>query len=138
MCGGSDWVWKSFVRGYNPIYMDPFDRHPDRLAARHAMGAARKVAGSVSLANSRPRVDLSSARYALAWPGNEYVVYEPGQARFWLEVGRARIYSGTWINAVDGRTRRFGPRRLSGRAVLAAPWHEPAVLRLHRWTPPRR
>lgn len=132
VCGGSDWVWKSFVRGYNPIYMDPFDTHPDRLAARRAMGAAHKVARTVDLAKLRPRVDLSSAGYALARPGNEYVVYEPGRERFWLDVGRAETYSGSWINAFDGRTRRFAPRRLSGRAVLAAPWHEAAVLRLHR------
>ena len=138
VCGGSDFVWKSFLRGHNPIYMDPFDTHPDRFAARRAMGAARKVARAVDLARLRPRFELASTGYVLARPGVQYVVYQPGAEPFWLDVGREATYRGVWTNARDGRERLFGPRRLAGRAQLTAPWREPAVLRLRRWTPPRR
>ncbi|MDQ5821126.1 MAG: DUF6298 domain-containing protein [Actinomycetota bacterium] len=138
VCGGYDFVWKSFLRGHNPIYMDPFDSHPDRLAARRAMGAARKVARAVDLAKLRPRVELASTGYVLARPGVEYVVFQPGAEPFWLDVGRGGTYRGVWTNARDGRERPFGPRRLAGRAELTAPWREPAVLRLRRWTRPPR
>jgi hypothetical protein len=85
--GGDDqWVWKSFFRGLNPIFMDPYKdvRWGDTLsdprwnAVRHALGRVRKLAGSVDLADLEPRGQLSSSRYCLARPGSAYLAYDPG------------------------------------------------------------
>ena len=88
------WVWKSFVRGLNPILMDPYEPlygldhfpHWGRINRRHApfwepirrnLGYARRYAQGVDLANMEPRGDLVSTGYCLANPGVEYLAYLP-------------------------------------------------------------
>lgn len=48
--GNADWIWKSFLRGYHPIYMDPLDDDPVREAARRAMGETLRLAKQADLA----------------------------------------------------------------------------------------
>jgi hypothetical protein len=84
--GDEQWVWKSFFRGLNPIFMDPYKdvRWGDTLsdphwnAVRRALGRVRELAGSVGLADLEPRGDLSATRYCLARPGSAYLAYDPG------------------------------------------------------------
>ena len=87
--GDQDFVWESFFRGYNPIYMDPLDApheltigEPVRNEAQHerarvAMGEARRWATILDLRRVIPRGDLASTGYCLAEPGREYLVYIP-------------------------------------------------------------
>ena len=87
--GDQDFVWESFFRGYNPIYMDPFDapheltigepvmNEPQHERARVAMGEARRWAATLDLRRAIPRGDLASTGYCLAEPGREYLVYIP-------------------------------------------------------------
>jgi hypothetical protein len=100
--GNSQWVWKSFLRGLNPIFMDPWqnlaghldrkkvdwmfikggiakdDRnYPDWEPIRQNMGYTRRYADRMDLAKMAPRADLSSTHYCLAHPGQEYLVYFP-------------------------------------------------------------
>jgi hypothetical protein len=92
--GDALWAWKSFLRGHNPILMDfgiidvrnPLDPSLGVPAfesfepARHAMGDTRRFAERVRLVEMEPRGDLSSTGYALANPGREYLVLDPGEA----------------------------------------------------------
>ncbi len=95
------WVWKSFLRGHNPIFMDPWwplylesdpavtpwayvggvtkDQrdYPDYEPARWAMHDTREYAERMDLAKVEPRPELASTRYCLANPGLEYLVYLP-------------------------------------------------------------
>jgi Family of unknown function (DUF6298) len=78
--GSRAWVWKSFMRGLNPIYMD--DLGPDtemvkKEEARLAMGDTLRYAARVNMARLVPRDDLASSTYCLADPGTEYLVYVP-------------------------------------------------------------
>jgi len=83
--GGDDsWVWKTFMRGLNPIYMDPLHFMTQDLQdpagadrARKALGYTRRLANRMNLADTSPRPDLSSTGYCLANPGREYLVYVP-------------------------------------------------------------
>lgn len=83
--GGSvQWVWKSFLRGLNPIFMDPYQRRvlDQGLEAqwepvRRALGLTRQLAERMDLAGMAPRPDLASTGYCLANPGKEYLVYLP-------------------------------------------------------------
>lgn len=52
--GGADWVWKSFLAGHHPIYMDPLDDHPEREQARRAMGVTLRLARRFDLAGMIP------------------------------------------------------------------------------------
>ena len=81
--GNAAWVWKSFLRGHNPIFMDPYDgtvlgKPADRAGNRSAARWVRRAAspnGSTSRPDARAR--LASTGYCLANPGTEYLIYQP-------------------------------------------------------------
>ncbi|HOA53973.1 MAG TPA: hypothetical protein PKI05_17095, partial [Thermogutta sp.] len=97
--GNRTWVWKSFMRGMNPIFMDPYDgrilSRGSNLAwtedVRKAMGDVRKWSQRVDLTSMTPRPDLASTKYCLANPGKEYLVFFPEKT------------DGTEIQLVPGR-----------------------------------
>jgi hypothetical protein len=112
------WAWKSFLRGHHPILMD-FGlvggvNPPDPSAggamssaafepARWAMGDTRRFAERMQLIQMQPRADLSSTAYALANPGQEYLVLQPSGAAdpftVTLEPG---TYTAEWFT-IQGR-----------------------------------
>jgi len=99
--GNPQWVWKSFLRGHNPIFMDPWwplyiesdpkmtpwtfvggvtkdqREYPDWDPTRRAMGDTLHYAQKMVLAKMTPRPELSSTRYCLANPQEEYLIYMP-------------------------------------------------------------
>lgn len=90
--GDREWVWKSFVRGHNPIFMDPYNcspvwppnpcnpNDPEWVSLRLNMGYTHAYANRMNLAAMSPRGDLCSTQYCLANPvaaGAEYLVYLP-------------------------------------------------------------
>jgi hypothetical protein len=117
--GTPGWVWESFTRGMNVIFMDPYETRlrrklpawtagsagpavgplgPEWEGVRRAMGVAREVAERVDLASMEPRGDLASTGYCLAAPGREYLVYLP------LRAGRLRRALGrVWTDALRAR-----------------------------------
>jgi hypothetical protein len=80
--GDRAWVWKSFLRGYNPIYMDYFDssywdkRRWDPEDARKAMGYTLIYSKRINLKDMKPHDNLTSTKYCLANPGSEYLIYK--------------------------------------------------------------
>ena len=54
--------------------MPPFEFYEP---ARYAMGDTRRYAERVSLVDMEPRTDVASTGFALANPGQEYLVLEP-------------------------------------------------------------
>jgi hypothetical protein len=132
VCGGSDFVWKSFVRGYNTIYMDPFDANPERESARLAMGRARALAARLPLHRLRPSVTLCSTHYCLARPGEEAVVYQPGDGEFSVMLGRRGSYRGEWLRPARAEAVAVRVEGSSGPTRFEAPWSGPAVLHLRR------
>ena len=114
------WAWKSFLRGHHPILMDygiiggvnppdPSAGAPMSYAAfepaRWAMGDTRRFAERMGLLDMEPRDDLSSTSYALANPGQEYLVLQPdaaaGSFTVRLEPG---TYAVEWFGVDDRRT----------------------------------
>ena len=94
--GNAAWVWKSFLRGHNPIFMDPYDgsvlgdpaiRRWEPI--RSAMGAARQLASRLDLARMEPRNDLASTGYCLSEPGKAYAVYLPRGNEVMVDLGAA-------------------------------------------------
>ncbi|MCP4258406.1 MAG: serine hydrolase [Planctomycetes bacterium] len=82
--GNQAWVWKSFLRGHNPIFMDPYDgvvlgnKFDSKWEPiRESLGHTRRYAERMNLAAMKPRNDLASTKYCLANPGMEYLVYKP-------------------------------------------------------------
>src|SRR4030067_908054 len=84
------WVWKSFLRGMNPILMDVLQNsapgrtekwndpgRPGLAETRLAMGQTLKYASRMNLSKMMPFVELASTGYCLADRGVEYLVYFP-------------------------------------------------------------
>jgi hypothetical protein len=136
ICGDAAFVWKSFLRGHNPIFMDPLDAEPGRNAARIAMGRTRRYSRRIDLRYAKPRIDLASTWYALARSGREYLVLQPERGRFWVDLGgRARRWTGEWLEPASGRVTSFRSRRAPGRSWFVPPWDGPAVLFLRTIDP---
>jgi hypothetical protein len=77
--GNQAWVWKSFTRGYNPLFMDPYDGEvlgqrldPRWDPVRKSLGYTLMYANKMNLAAMQPRDDLASTKYCLANPGVQF------------------------------------------------------------------
>ncbi|QII12844.1 hypothetical protein KsCSTR_34650 [Candidatus Kuenenia stuttgartiensis] len=109
MGGDRVWVWKSFLRGYNPIYMDDdLDSTSDAVKeeARKAMGHTLTYASKMNLNDMPPRNDLTSTTYCLANPGFEYLVYKPYKKHKKLKIfGCSKSNTLFTVNLAEGRYR---------------------------------
>ena len=150
--GDALWAWKSFLRGHHPILMD-FGmiggvNPPDPSAgapmsfeafepARWAMGDTVRFAERMDLIEMVPRGDLTSTGYALANPGEEYLVLQSSEAGdpFTVTV-EAGTYAVEWFS-VDGRDTAEADQvraESSGPITFRAPFDTsgPAVLYLKK------
>jgi hypothetical protein len=112
-CGGdAAWVFKAFLRGYHPIYMDPWKSggacgRPDEQMRRN-LGYALRYADRIDLANMTPHDDLASSRFCLANPGGEYLVYLPDGGSIELDLRGANAPASfvvEWFSPQSGETR---------------------------------
>jgi len=137
--GDRQWVWKSFLRGLNPLYMDPYHDPPvwERLLpdieeVRRNLGYTRSYADRMDLAAMTPRLELASTGYCLANPGSEYLVYQPGTEEFSVDL-IAGAYRYEWFNPVAGSKAGEGSFTAeSGRKSFVSPFRGDAVLYLKR------
>jgi hypothetical protein len=119
--GNAEWVWKSFLRGHNPIFMDPYDgavlgEPADRRwdPVRRAMGHTRRFAERINLAALQPAGELASTGYCLARAGEEYVVYQPrGAEGFSVEL-KAGTYRHEWLDTDKGEAAGAGKTEAPG------------------------
>jgi hypothetical protein len=150
--GTPGWAWKSFTRGYNLAYMDPWDGRviatPANDALRRNFGYIRYVAERVPLGDMVPAPKLASTGFCLARDGRVYVAYIPGFDE-WLRPKRilGRLASsliaqhieldltsakGTfdvdWLNPSDGTVVGGAPVAGGGRKRLDAPFAGAAVV----------
>lgn len=132
------WVWKSFMRGLNPIFMDHagavtgLTDRPGSENARQAMGHTRMYAGRMDLAAMLPRDDLSSTAYCLASPGSEYLVYQPDGGGFTATLS-AGTYAYEWFDPVAGTVSESGSITVDdGTTSFEPPFDGQAILYLGR------
>jgi hypothetical protein len=129
--GDRTWVWKSFLRGLNPIYMDPLDADATREGARRAMGHVRAFAERLDLVNAVPRNGLASSGYCLCKAtaaGAQYLVWAPG-GRVTVDLSAT---GGTlvveWFNPVTGTSVAGQPVSGGASRSFTAPFTGDAVL----------
>jgi hypothetical protein len=136
--GSADWVWKSFLRGHNPIFMDPYDGSilgspSDRQwePIRVAMGQTRRLAERIDLAAMKPSYQIASTNYCLASPGKEYLVYLPegGAATVDLSATKSGLVA-EWFDPATDRPTAAGRIAGGARRELTAPFKGAAVLYL--------
>lgn len=108
--GDRVWVWKSFLRGLNTIYMDDPSQSTYTFSGktwnlndvRKAMGHTLTYANKINLVAMTPRNDLSSTAYCLANPGKEYLIYQPEPNTSFSVNLKTGTYSYEWFNPGSG------------------------------------
>ncbi len=117
ICGDYLWVWRSFTRGENPIFMDQwdgagygvgalsgYDPFADRwVRLRLNMGYTLSWARRADLASMVPAGNLTSTDYCLANIGSEYIVFNPGGGDFTIDLSAITgPVTVEWRNLVTG------------------------------------
>jgi hypothetical protein len=147
--GDALWAWKTFLRGHNPILMDfgiidvvnPLDpstgvpSYEFYEPARYAMGDTFRYARRAELVDMKPRGDLTSTGYALADPGEEYLVLQAGDTGGPFTVTLPPgTYTVEWHSVGTRDTTRAGTVRVANAAATRfnPPSTGPAVLYLNK------
>ena len=139
--GDRIWVWKSFTRGLNLLFMDELTPSPTwQDSARDAMSQAEQWAKKIGLSRMIPLGALSETGYCLADRGREYLVFQPGnEGEFRLDLTDAPgWFQVEWFDV--GRSLSLqGPAVRGGKRVkFTTPFGGPAVLYLKATPPPPR
>ncbi len=109
--GNQAWVWKSFTRGLNPIFMDPYDGvvlgirfDPKFESLRRSMGYALQFAERLDLNRCKPVNDLSTTGYCLTNPPSQYLVYQPTAGESLKLKLKKGTYRAEWFDPNTGKT----------------------------------
>jgi hypothetical protein len=130
--GNQAWVWKSFLRGLNPLFMDPYDGvvlgkrfDPTWDSIRRSLGYTLRFAKRINLAAMMPRNDLASSTYCLADPGREYLVYLPEGNKVTLDLSDATgTFSVEWFNPSTGDIKSGGTTAGGSLQTFTTPFGE--------------
>ncbi|UCG57366.1 MAG: hypothetical protein JSU70_21170 [Phycisphaerales bacterium] len=134
--GNQAWVWKSFTRGHNPLFMDPYDGvvlgrqfDPQWEPIRRSLGYTRTYAEKMNLAAMLPRPGLASTKYCLADPGREYLIYKPASDSTAVTLKlKPGTYKYEWFSPDSGKAVSAGKMTAEdGETTLQAPSTADAV-----------
>jgi len=131
-------VWSAFTRSYHfNLYDKPFEspdsEGTDWQRVRRNVSQTIAYAEHMDLANAAPRGDLASTGFCLAKPGEQYVVYQPGDQPFivsGLEAGQP--YHIEWYDTEQGRIIQEGEMICAGASHSFTPSRKEMVLFLQR------
>jgi hypothetical protein len=131
--GSPQWVWKTFLRGHNVLFMDPYDDPQwkpilaregvsvaDLEGTRRTMGQTKSFSDRINLAKTQPSADIASTGYCLANPGVEYLVYQPKAGEPFTVKLPAGTYRSEWFDPARGKSVASGEATSTGGAV---PFH---------------
>ena len=143
--GGSQaWVWKSFCRGMNPLFMDPYlhdtfytrpmpGLDPKWHPVRDSLGHTRQFAERMDLAKATPSEEIASSGYCLVVPGKEYLVYLPEGGSVTVDLSAASGQMAVeWFDASRAATHPAGMASGGAEVTFRAPFIGDAVLYLER------
>lgn len=132
--GDNTWVWRSFMRGLNVLFMEELLPSPTwQDSARQAMGQVRRFAERMNLAAMKPEENLSATRYCLASRGQEYLVFQSDKGEFTLDMKDAPgSFAAEWFN-INANV-AVAARPVEGGLVrrFTTPFPGPAALYLKR------
>jgi hypothetical protein len=133
--GDRVWVWKSFTRGLNMLFMEELLPSPTwQDSARVAMGQGRAFSQKIDLAHMIPAPELSATGYILSSRGHEYLAYHDGAlGEFWIDLSGAEgEFEVQWYDTTNSRFIAAKPVRGGSRRVFTTPFPGPAALHIKR------
>src|SRR5215510_12079603 len=103
-------VWESFMRGFNPIYLESGLTNPAADEnVRNSMGYALKYSQLVDLSSMSPSTELCLTGYCLINPGLEYLVYLPSGGTVRVDLSAASgSFIASWFSPTTGQTTSGG------------------------------
>jgi acetyl esterase/lipase len=116
--GNASWVWRSFLRGHHPLFMDPYDGKVLARPFDPEFDPIRRSLGQTLLLADR--LDLASMA-----PGRAYLVYLPegGEARVDL-AGASGRFAVEWFHPDTGRTKAGDAVDGGGKRSLSSPFEQ--------------
>ncbi len=138
--GDVAWVWKSYLRGLNPLFMDPYKQSVLQEGTdakwepvRRALGVTRRLADRVNLAKMTPHGELAGSGYCLANPGKEYLVYLPAGGAVTINLSAAAgKFQVEWVHPIEEKVTVAEPISGGAKRTLTAPFTAEAVA--HLWS----
>jgi hypothetical protein len=130
--GDNLWVWKTFTRGLNLLFMEDMAPSPTwQDSTRVGMAQARRFAERMNLAAMTPQEKLSNTRYCLAAVGQEYLVFQHDKGEFTVDLRAAQgTFRAEWLDLNGDRA--IPAKAVEGGAVrtFRTPFPGPAALYL--------
>lgn len=154
------WIWKSFTRGMNVLFMDPWEPIPGDLdwwqdgdvtrnqryyyawdGMRRNLGYTRNLALSFDLNKCVPDLTFCTSTYCLANKNEQYICFFPSGGFEGLDLtGLEGEFQVEWLNPATGVTVRGepvqaksnSPHAVFQRTALCAPFEGPAVLLFYK------
>lgn len=130
--GDCIWVWRSFTRGLNILFMEELLPSPTwQDSARLAMGQVRRFAERMHLAAMTPAEKLSGTSYCLANRGKEYLIFQSDKGEFTVNLADAPGTFGVeWLNINTGQSVAGEPIKGAAVRTFTTPFPGPAALYL--------
>ena len=125
-------VWKSFMRGSNPIYLesDLANLTADENV-RGSMAYALKYSQLVDLSAMSPSSEVCSTGYCLINPGREYLVYLPSGGTVRVDLSAVNgNFVASWFSPTTGLTTSGGTVSAGIPILFTSPINGDAVLYL--------
>jgi len=124
----ADLVWKTALRGHNPVVMNCYDGPTVEAGAIAATGHTRQYLARLTLASVTP----SSSGYILSWNGREYLIYSPNTGSFVVSLASGN-YTIEWFNPTTGVVASTGNYvAVDGNNTLNPPFSGASVCLLNR------
>lgn len=142
--GNQGWVWKSFCRGLNPLFMDPYLHEtfyarpmagldPNWDPVRNSLGHTRRYAERMDVARAKPSEEIASSGCCLAVPGEEYLVYLPDGGSVTVDLSAVSgELTVEWFDPSQAQTHPAEAIAGGGATGFQAPFGGDAVLYLKR------
>lgn len=147
ICGDRQWVWMSFTRGENPLFMDQYNdsyklegggynlNNPNDVTLRKNLGYTRQYAERLNLAAMAPHGELTSSGYALANPvanGAQYLVYLPEGGSVEVDLSRTNgTLNVEWFNPATGILIQGGTTTGADIRSFKTPFNGDAILYIY-------
>ncbi len=139
------WVWRSFLRGHNVLFMDPawplpgwFEplknvrSYPGYEEGRKAITQTIRLSKRLDLARAAPCPELASTGFCLADIGQTYLVYYPDGGTATLDLSGAEgTFQVEWIDPIHGAIVPGNPLTGGKPCTLTPPFANDAVLYVH-------
>jgi hypothetical protein len=129
--GNRKWVWKSFLRGLNPLFMDPYDCKVLNNSCdsafvgivRKSLGYTREIADRLDLNSMIPIPGLASSGYCMADKGYEYLVYLPDNKSVVVDLRDVcgKLLS-EWFDPETGQYAKPGKVRGGNKVTFTSPF----------------